>query len=139
MRTLSLVTLLFAWSLSPAEPADYETVMETEVDRVGPVLSAIEEELGIQMRSDEIAARAKSLKQGLVVQQTFDMSHRGITFEVIYQIAAIGQGEVSVSFSAYQRKTIEAICLEFFKAGGGTDKEEARKACDLRVPETFRV
>ena len=139
MKSLVLVLLALVPITSYAESTDYETIVELEAKSVSSLLSGIEARLGTSIRSDEIAVQAESLDPGMVVQRAFDMSYGGATFEVLYQVAALESGHVSVSFSAYQRRAIEAICLEFFRASGGSDEEQALESCDLRVPQTFRV
>lgn len=139
MRKFALIFLTLAWSLSLAEPTDYETTIEVSTDSVGSLLEKVEERLEMNLRSEEIASRARSLGPGSVYQREFDISHGGMTFTAIYQVARLEEGLVSISFTAYQRHAIEAICREFANASAEDKEDESSTLCDFRQPETFRA
>lgn len=139
MRIYGIICLALVCGVSFAEPADYETTIELDVSSVGPLLSEIEERLEIDLRSREISLGAELLEPGSVFQRTFDLSHGGITFEAMYQVARLESALLSISFSAYQRRTIEAICQEFLRASNDGDDNQSAKSCDLSQPQTFRM
>ncbi|HNP63267.1 MAG TPA: hypothetical protein PKH39_04985 [Woeseiaceae bacterium] len=139
MRICGIILLALTWEPLFAELADYETTIELDSGSVGSVLADIEAKLGIMLRSEEIASAAGSIGPGFVFQQDFDLSHGGITFEATYQVARLESGLVSISFSAHQRRTIEAICRESLSASSDGKEDQSAKACDFSKPETFRI
>jgi hypothetical protein len=137
VKILSGVLFCLVFSLSFAELGNYEAVVEIDAEEVESFLSNVEMELDININSSEISAQAVSVKDGFVIQRSFDITYNGITFEALCQVAGLGTGRVSISISAPQRHAMEAICLSFLNAGAKVAESPDPTSCDFEEPEVF--